>query len=129
MDDIFIKQMLQTIAEEDIEILKEPETGLLMMTVKDSFDTDFYLGEILVTESEVQYNGKRGYAMVIGDDPEQALVMASIEAILSGNDNNKLKQQITKLVLSQKEEIAVAQKREERLIAKTRVSFETMPKE
>jgi activator of 2-hydroxyglutaryl-CoA dehydratase len=44
MDDTFIKQVLQIIADKDIEILKEPETGLLMMTVKDSFDTDFYLG-------------------------------------------------------------------------------------
>jgi phosphonate C-P lyase system protein PhnG len=124
MDDTFIKQVLQIIADKDIEILKEPETGLLMMTVKDSFDTDFYLGELLVPEAEVQYNCKRGYAMVIGDDCEKALVMASIEAILSGNDN-KLKQQVTEIVLSQKEKIAIAQEKEEGLIARCHRAVKT----
>lgn len=130
MDEMSVKRLLHMIAQEEIKILERPETGLLMMTVKDSFDTDFYLGELLVTEARVEYMNEKGYAMVMGDDCERALVAASIEAILSAkNSNSRLKQQIVGFVSSQKEKIAETERVEERLVAKTKVSFETMPEE
>jgi phosphonate C-P lyase system protein PhnG len=65
MDDSSLKELMQLLSSEEINITKSPETGLLMMTAKDSFNTDFYLGEILVTEAAVGYKGLKGYAMVM----------------------------------------------------------------
>ncbi|PJA50532.1 MAG: hypothetical protein CO171_01250, partial [Syntrophobacterales bacterium CG_4_9_14_3_um_filter_49_8] len=104
LDEDKVKLLLNMAAEEGIAIVKPPRTGLLMMTVQDSFDADFYLGEILVTEAEVESRGKTGYAMVMGDEPERALLAASIEAIMRG-DNEDLKKQIRGFVSEQMEKI------------------------
>ena len=54
------------------EFIRPPETGLLMMELKDTFDTGFYLGEVLITEAMAGINGLQGYAMAIGDCPVKA---------------------------------------------------------
>lgn len=127
LDEDKVKLLLDMAAEQDISIIKPPQTGLLMMTVKDSFDADFYLGEILATEAEVESRGKTGYAMVMGDEPERALLAASIEAIVQG-DNEDLKKQIRGFVSEQREKIDSIKEKESALIAKTKVSFESMSK-
>jgi len=48
-----VRRMLERISVLNFKILKEPETGLVMQTVSDSFNTEFHLGEILVTAAEV----------------------------------------------------------------------------
>lgn len=127
LDEDKVKLLWDMAAEQDISIIKPPQTGLLMMTVKDSFDADFYLGEILATEAEVESRGKTGYAMVMGDEPERALLAASLEAIVQG-DNEDLKKQIRGFVSEQREKIDSIKEKESALIAKTKVSFESMSK-
>ncbi len=131
MDHSSVKELMQLLPTEEINILKKPETGLLMMAAKDSFNTDFYLGEILITEAEVEYKGKKGYAMVIGDEPKRALLAAWVEAILQmeeGDLKDDLKQRIMNFISIQAQKITEADEMERRLIAKTRVNFETMVK-
>lgn len=131
MDDGSVEKLMQLLPAEEINITKAPETGLLMMAAKDSFDTDFYLGEIFVTEAEVEYKGLKGYAMVMGDEPEKALLAASIDAILQANTQDArgdLKPKVMDFIVMQEKMIAEAEEKERRLIAKTRVSFETMVK-
>jgi len=102
-----------------------------MMAAKDSFDTDFYLGEILVTEAEVKYKGLKGYAMVMGDEPERALLAASVDAILQADTRDAmedLKQKVMDFITMQARKTAEADEMERRLIAKTKVNFETMVK-
>lgn len=127
MDDSAIKELMQILLTEEINITKPPQTGLLMMTVSDSFDTDFYLGEILVTEAEVESRTKTGYAMVIGDESEMAVLAASVDAVMQG-DNEDLKKQIRVFVSEQMEKINSTKEKESALIAKTKVSFESMSK-
>jgi phosphonate C-P lyase system protein PhnG len=127
MDDQEVEQLLALFAGEELPVPLPPRSGLLMMTVQDSFDTDFYLGEILVTEAEVESRGKTGYAMVMGDEPEKSLLAASIEAIMQG-DNEDLKKQIRGFVSEQMEKINSIKEKESALIAKTKVSFESMSK-
>lgn len=119
------KTLLGLIGDEELAMVKEPETGLLMMTVRDSFDVDFYLGEVLVSTAEVQYRGKTGYAMLMGDEPERALMAASIEAILQTN-NDDLKEQLRRFMAEEGEKIKAVQEKEDALAAKTIVSFESM---
>jgi len=127
LDEDSVKLLLDMVADEDIIIIKPPQPGFLMMTVKDSFDTDFYLGEILVTVAQVECREKTGYAAVMGDEPEKALLAASVEAVLKGN-NEDLKKQIREIVSEQMEKIDSIREKESALVAKTKVSFETMSK-
>jgi len=127
MDDSSVKELMQLLSTEEINITKSPQTGLLMMIVQDSFDTDFYLGEILVTEAEVECRGKTGYAMVMGDEPERALLAASVDAVMQG-DNEDFKKQIRGFVSEQMEKINSTREKESALVAKTKVSFESMSK-
>lgn len=127
MDDESVGQMLDLLAGEMIEIVEGPHTGLLMMAARDSFDTDFYLGEVLVTEAAVECMGKSGYAMVIGDEPDKAMLSACVEAVLKG-DNDELKRRIIGILAEEKEKIESIDRKEMTLIAKTQVTFETMPK-
>ena len=71
-----------------------------MMAADNFFGTDFYLGEILVVEAEVEYKGLKGYAMVMGDESERALLAASVDTI----EVEQIKEYFTLLVtgLSQK---------------------------
>ena len=122
-----VKSLLGMLSGQYISIIKPPQTGLLMMTVQDSFDTDFYLGEILVTEAEVEWRGKIGYAMVMGDEPEKAMLAASIDAVMQG-DNEDLKKLLRGFLSEQNEKINSIRAKESVLVAKTKVSFESMSK-
>lgn len=126
-DESAVKSLSGMLSEQDISIIKPPKTGLLMMTVQDSFDTDFYLGEILATEAEVESRRKTGYAMVMGDNPERALLAASVDAVMQG-DNEGLKKRIREFVSEQMEKINSTREKESALVAKTKVSFESMSK-
>ena len=127
LDPISLRQLFDLLAPEGVKILKEPESGLIMMAAKDSLDTDFYLGEILVTEAEAAYRGLKGYAMVLGEEPEKALLTAAVEAIWL-SDHEDLKSSIRKFLTSRGEGLAAAALKERQLIARTKVNFETMVK-
>lgn len=131
MDEKSIEKLITLMPQDEINIIKKPEIGLLMMAAKDSFNTDFYLGEILVTEAEVEYKGLKGYAMVMGDEPERALLAASVDAILQTNNGDlmgDLKQKVMDFITVQDKKTTEANEMERRFIAKTKVSFETMAK-
>jgi phosphonate C-P lyase system protein PhnG len=98
-----------------------------MMTAKDSFNTDFYLGEILVTKAGVEYKGLKGYAMVMGDEPEKALLAASVEAILQAGKKDLIRR-MTKVISERSKEINERDELERRFMAGTTVSFQTMVK-
>ena len=67
--------------------------------------------------------------MVMGDEPERALLAASVDAILqtdNGDLMGDLKQKVMDFITVQAKKTTEADEMERRLIAKTRVSFETM---
>ncbi len=127
MDDRSIEKLLSLMPANEIDIVKTPETGLLMMAVKDSFDVEFYLGEILVTEAEVRYNGKKGYSMVMGDEPRRAVAAAVVD-VVSQSDNDNLKIKINGILSSLKKRAFKNDRLNGKLTAKTKVNFETMRK-
>ncbi|MGO9015849.1 MAG: phosphonate C-P lyase system protein PhnG [Dissulfurispiraceae bacterium] len=127
IDDRSIEKLISLMPGNEIDIVKTPETGLLMMAVKDSFDVEFYLGEILVTEAEVRYKGNKGYSMVMGDEPHRAIAAAVVDAV-SKSDNDNLKIKINGIFSLCMKRAAKNEKRQEKLTAKTKVNFETMRK-
>jgi alpha-D-ribose 1-methylphosphonate 5-triphosphate synthase subunit PhnG len=119
------RKILNILTEETMTVIREPESGLVMMSVKDSTGTDFHLGEVLVTEAEVAYQGCHGYAMITGNAPEKALVRAGIMAVFD-SENEPLKRRLSKLLTPEVKKICTRRSREKALSATTRVNFETM---
>lgn len=119
----YINRLMQMIPNDEIEIIKEPEAKLIMMTVKDSFNTPFFLGEIIVTEITVKYQNNEQYSIIIGIEPEKAYVLASILTILD-SENSELKRKISKYLSSKQEKINLIKNKEEAFIANTKVKFE-----
>lgn len=116
------------VAAEDIRITSPPKTGLLMMTVKDSFESPFHLGEILVTTVAVEYRGRKTQATVMGDHPLRAMVLAGMEAVLRAGPIktiDKIKDEMDRL-----RRIATARRGlENSLVRSTRVDFSSMTRE
>jgi phosphonate C-P lyase system protein PhnG len=112
----------------DFCVQRAPHTGLVMVTVRDPFDTPFHLGEVLVSEAEVVFKGHAGCGTVCGDEPERALLLAAVEAIeRSGRVAlfGGLGEFIGSLEGKHAEEMA----RSSQLAAATEVRFESMKKE
>lgn len=127
MDDSSIEKMICLMPANDIDIVKTPQTGLLMMAVKDSFGVEFYLGEILVTEVEVRYDGKKGYSMVMGDEPDRAIAAAVVDVVLK-SDNANLKVKVNRVLAACMKRVNKNENQRGKLTARTKVSFETMRK-
>jgi phosphonate C-P lyase system protein PhnG len=126
MDDESLSRLQRLLPLEEIEISRTPETGLLMMTARDCFDTDFCLGDILVTVAEAKVGKVRGYSMILGDDPRRAVLSASLDAILNGSDG-KLKARLLRALRVFERRFKNRQRSEAGLPASTRVHFDAMP--
>jgi alpha-D-ribose 1-methylphosphonate 5-triphosphate synthase subunit PhnG len=117
--------LLEAISARGAEIIKEPETGLIMMNVRDCFNTEFHLGEVLVTTAEVRIGGHRGWGMIMGDDGERALLLAGLDVILRETADpfaTEVRVELGKWLA--KAEAALISERQR--AATTRVNFQTM---
>ena len=121
-----VRELLELAENAPIHIISTPKAGLTMMHVLDAFDSEFLLGEVLVSQAEVMLNGERGFAMVTGDEPERSLARASADVILKTGDD-LLRARVYKLLLREQEELNHRRRDEERLIAGTKVNFDLMP--
>jgi alpha-D-ribose 1-methylphosphonate 5-triphosphate synthase subunit PhnG len=82
MDEQRVESVLDLFANEELTVSRPPSSGLVMLTVKDCFETDFHLGEVLVTEARIVFRGCEGYGMVPGEAPRRALARAAVDAVL-----------------------------------------------
>jgi len=126
MDDQRVEQLLELFSNEELMISMPPRVGLLMQTVKDCFETDFHLGEVLVTEASVCFRGVEGYAMVLGESPRRALARAASDAVLRFNQKTEVKSRLIDLL--ELEEVLQSKQQAENaaLVAATKVSFDLM---
>ncbi len=113
----------EILATSEAEVIKQPETSLLMARANDSVTgSPFNLGEILVTESEVRLGNHIGYSLIMGEESERALAAAVIDAALEGGHastssiEEKLGQEESRLKMEKEKEFG--------LVAQTRVDFE-----
>jgi alpha-D-ribose 1-methylphosphonate 5-triphosphate synthase subunit PhnG len=119
------RKILQILPAASFSIRREPTTGLVMMTVTDGVGMDFHLGEVLVTEAEVEYEGKIGYAMVVGNNPVKALARAGVSAIMESGDS-LYKARLYKYLVREAKKICKKERIAEALTASTKVNFESM---
>ena len=70
-------QVLETL---DVEVARGPSVGLLMVRAEEPSERlQFNFTEVTVSEAEVTADGLRGYAMVMGREPEKALAGAILD--------------------------------------------------
>ncbi|MCX7724043.1 MAG: phosphonate C-P lyase system protein PhnG [Thermodesulfovibrio sp.] len=122
-----IQKLKALIEKEPIKIIKKPTVGSIMVTARDAFDVVFCLGEVLATEALLEYKDTKGCGLIIGDEPEKALVLAFIDAVYKSKDE-PLKKKLKMILSKIKMNIEENDKLEKAIISKTRVNFETMAK-
>lgn len=125
MDTETVRFLLGKIAGLGVAIVKEPETGLVMMDVSDCFATDFHLGEVLATSAEVTLNDKKGWGMIMGDAGDKALLLACLDA-LRQEAASPLQYEIATQIAWWRDKALDAQIEQLKLAAATQVSFESM---
>ncbi|QBD76379.1 phosphonate C-P lyase system protein PhnG [Ktedonosporobacter rubrisoli] len=75
--------VLQSYRTSQVKLLSGPRQGLVMLKVRETVaDSQFYAGEVLVTEVKLELDGQFGFGMVIGDSPRHAMAVALVDAAL-----------------------------------------------
>jgi phosphonate C-P lyase system protein PhnG len=111
-----------------VQVKKPPTSGLIMAQVRDSFKTDFFLGEVLVTQVQVIYDGHTAQVTLLGNCPEAALIVAMLQ-VLSDAGANDAVTAAGRAAAPAVDRISALQQRESAIAAATRVRFETMAEE
>ena len=112
----------------EFRVQRAPRAGLVMLTVRDSFDTPFHLGEVLVSEAEVVFDGHSGCGTICGDEPERALLLAAVEAA-EHSGRAAVLGDIGEFICRLEEKSSEERVRSSKLAAATAVRFESMKKE
>jgi phosphonate C-P lyase system protein PhnG len=124
-----VQTLTRPFSDLNLQELKEPETGLVMLTALDCYQHPFHLGELLVTRAELAFDGIRAHATVMGDAAEKALLAAMLNAVL----RHDLAEELSTGFREAWPPIAAdARSRieEERMVAaSTKVAFENMAEE
>lgn len=106
----------------NIIIIKEPTKTLTMIKMREPVQSSlFYIGEVIVTEAVVEFDGVKGMAVCMGDDFEKTLNMAIIDAAY-----NKGVFAMEERLLELEEQHRVKIEKENALHLKTMVNFNTM---
>ncbi len=111
--------------QHSILIVRQPAVCMTMVRAEDSVESQpFYLGEVLVTDCEVQVDGQAGYGLCMGDEPVRCYCMAVMDALLQseGGDAGRARA----FLVGQAVLIADRQKLEYNLIQQTKVAFKVM---
>jgi phosphonate C-P lyase system protein PhnG len=129
LDEKAIERLLGFFAPLADAKLREPQTGLVMITARDAFGEKFHLGEILVSVGEIELSGIQGHATVMGDDPRKAVLAATVNAVCRHPEAEQrlasFRAELEQIAAAVGEKLA----RERNLIASTRVNFDSMAPE
>lgn len=122
----FWLDLAQTVADRHaVEVLLPPETCTAMLQTVDSVGcTPFYLGEVLMSEAAVAINGFAGYGFVLEDEPQRALCVAIVDAALAAGVPEA--DAIRRALADEARRQCELQRREESLVAATKVNFAIM---
>jgi alpha-D-ribose 1-methylphosphonate 5-triphosphate synthase subunit PhnG len=108
-----------------VQIIRQPAVCMTMVRAEDSVESQpFYLGEVLVTDCEVQVDGQAGYGLCMGDEPVRCYCMAVIDALLLSDGPRA--SEVRVFLEGQAALIADRQRLEYNLIQRTKVDFKLM---
>lgn len=106
-------------------LIRAPEVGLVVLTVVEPVErTRFHLGEVLVTQAEVEHRGARGWSMRLGEDPAGTLAAAICDAEVAAA--GPFTDRVQALCEATESALADERAREWRELAPTIVSFDEL---
>ena len=111
-------------AASQVSVLSGPKLGLVMLRVRETVaDSQFNVGEVLVTEVRLELDGQFGFGMVTGDSPRRAMAVALLDAALrkGGPAAKKLQPEIARL----SQALRLSRQKMYQLVATSQVDFET----
>ena len=123
-----IAALASALPMERAKVVQPPQAGLIMAKARDCFDTDFFLGEVLVTRAEVEYEGRLGRATLMGDHPAATLIAAVLET-LENDDGAKYLEAAHAICSPAAQRVDEHRKQEACWVASTRVNFQSMAEE
>ncbi|MCX7823666.1 MAG: phosphonate C-P lyase system protein PhnG [Syntrophobacterales bacterium] len=127
LENFEVERILKLIEKLPIRFVRKPSSGVVMMTLTDTFDTPFHIGEILVTEVEVEHNGIKGYGMVLGQDKDRAFIRAVLEFLESSEAYDVIKESIRVILTNAWKREKLERSKYESLIDLSRVEFDILP--
>jgi phosphonate C-P lyase system protein PhnG len=117
-------EMARRLREAGFETRKNG-AGMVMVSMTDSFDTPFYLGEALAREAMVVYQDVAGYGLVLVDDEQSAFIAACADAARRAGDR-KTQEWINTWTASHAREHEARLAREKAMVKSTKVNFGLM---
>ncbi|SRR6266496_78021 len=117
--------VLQHYSTSQVRLLSGPRQGLVMLRVRETVaNSQFNVGEILVTEVKLELDGEFGFGMILGDSPRRALAMALVDAAL--RKGGTIAAQLTYRLNELDQQLTHNNLRLQALVATTKVDFERM---
>lgn len=129
LDPTQVQALFETVSGVELDRLEEPKTGLIMINAVDAFGETFHLGETLATVAEAAAGGLRGHATVMGDEPQKAALAATLNVLIRCPDNHAALAAFRRVLADCARSVDERRREEDRMIAATRVRFETMAPE
>ena len=123
--DVLIGLADGVLGELEVSVTRGPLVGLLAVRVEEPFERmPFNFTEVTVSEAEVSAGGRRGYAMVLGRQPEKALAGAILDAALEcgHRDGPAIEAELRAALADETARLRAEWAR----VAPTRVAFEEM---
>lgn len=120
-----LRKIYEKIKEKaNIEILSPPTEQTLLVPVKDPISGgSFYAGEVLVTSCLVKVENTQGWSMVIDKNEKISFYIAVLDACF---ESGLYKDEITNLLLNAQKTAENKNKKINKKINSTRVSFDLM---
>lgn len=121
------EKLLATILERipaDMEIVRVPREGIVLMRCAESLGGVFNLGEVGVAEARVRWRGRDGYGMVVGGSESRALAAAAADVLAGHPDADQESESFLELVRRARSEVAGKREEIARAVVSTRVRFD-----
>lgn len=118
---------IMDLVPDEVELPVPPREGLVLMTCREGLGSRFHLGEVLVSQCRVEWNGVSGWSMVMGGDTRRALAGAAIDAARRMDPPHPLLPSLLEVVDESRRRLLDERTEESRLSASTRVEFDLMP--
>lgn len=108
-----------------VRVLRKPAKTLVMIKMRETVaKAQFYLGEMLACEAMVELEGKKGFALMMGDDTQKVMATAVVDALRKTDLPEK--EPVLRALEQRQQELEREQQREIARHARSKVQFETL---
>lgn len=108
-----------------VRVLRKPAKTLVMIKMRETVaKAQFYLGEMLACEAMVELEGKKGFALMMGDDTQKVMAAAVVDALRKTDLPEK--EPVLRALEQRKQELEKELQQDIARHARSKVQFETL---